>query len=688
MSRRRIAAGRPAGGAARGGRGRPRAGWRCRRSGRPARCWPRPVRARRSATPPSSRWPAPPAAASPPCSTRCRGGEISTPGVRRPTTGVAHATVWGERRRRPAARLAGGAPPAPARARAGAGRAGPARPARPRQRPAGAPPGGRPAGGAGRRPGLGARPGEVRRRRGARPLPGAAGRARRRAARRPQPGRPARRRGGAGLPGRPARPARPRGAGRRPRCWRCLGRAPVPGVAELRGELAHRVAARRAATDRLTADVRGAAADAGGALPRRSGPPAVREPRRRAGRLGRRAGRRPPACRRSTAAVERSDGARRHRAHRLAAACAGRASCGPTRCARLHLGDERARTSLPPAGPVELAAVATAVRRARDAAGDGLPQAWRDDLRRTVDDAEARLPDRLDRGGRRHGPRARADPALAAGRGRAAVGPGARRPGRRPVAAGAGRPRASSSSTTSCRCRACRASRCRPCCWSPGCWPGSCSRCVARPLVRMRARRRGRAAGRRLRAAVAEVADDEVFGPMAEVGEDAARFCQAVAGHADDGPLQGTAPSSARAGEQGVLFQSRWVSPERGSGSWLRRRSGGVGAAGGQAGPDVLAARALLPAVVGRQLGDQVQPHAAERGVAVDGGDRRAVGRLVAEVEQPAVRDRRPRGRGRRRRRAAARWRPAPRRPAAGRRGRPRSRRRRPTGGRCGRAGR
>jgi hypothetical protein len=45
----------------------------------------------------------------------------------------------------------------------------------------------------------------------------------------------------------------------------------------------------------------------------------------------------------------------------------------------------------------------------------------------------------------------------------------------------------------------------------------------------MRARRRGRAAGRRLRAAVAEVADDEVFGPIAEVGEEAARFCQAVA---------------------------------------------------------------------------------------------------------------------------------------------------------------
>ena len=40
------------------------------------------------------------------------------------------------------------------------------------------------------------------------------------------------------------------------------------GVAELRGELLHqRVAARRAATDRLTADVRGAAAALAAALP-------------------------------------------------------------------------------------------------------------------------------------------------------------------------------------------------------------------------------------------------------------------------------------------------------------------------------------------------------------------------------------------------------------------------------------
>jgi hypothetical protein len=52
---------------------------------------------------------------------------------------------------------------------------------------------------------------------------------------------------------------------------------------------------------------------------------------------------------------------------------------------------------------------------------------------------------------------------------------------------------------------------------------------VARPLVRIRARRRRRAADRRLRAAVAAVAEEEVFAPMAEVGADAARFCAAVA---------------------------------------------------------------------------------------------------------------------------------------------------------------
>jgi hypothetical protein len=52
---------------------------------------------------------------------------------------------------------------------------------------------------------------------------------------------------------------------------------------------------------------------------------------------------------------------------------------------------------------------------------------------------------------------------------------------------------------------------------------------VARPLVRLRARRRRRAAERRLRAAIDAVAADELLGPMADVREDADRFATAVA---------------------------------------------------------------------------------------------------------------------------------------------------------------
>ena len=51
---------------------------------------------------------------------------------------------------------------------------------------------------------------------------------------------------------------------------------------------------------------------------------------------------------------------------------------------------------------------------------------------------------------------------------------------------------------------------------------------VSRPLVGLRARRRGRAAGRRLRAAVDAVAEEEVLAPMLAVREDAARFRAAV----------------------------------------------------------------------------------------------------------------------------------------------------------------
>jgi hypothetical protein len=51
---------------------------------------------------------------------------------------------------------------------------------------------------------------------------------------------------------------------------------------------------------------------------------------------------------------------------------------------------------------------------------------------------------------------------------------------------------------------------------------------VARPLVRLRARRRRRAAERRLRTAVDAVAEDELLAPMAAVRADADRFRTAV----------------------------------------------------------------------------------------------------------------------------------------------------------------
>jgi energy-coupling factor transporter ATP-binding protein EcfA2 len=298
------------------------------------------------------------------------------------------------------------------------------------------------------------------------------------------------------------------------------------GVADLRGELARRVAARRAATDRLTADVRACAAalaehcatdddgpgpdtDVEGsraelvdALAVAAGVPAV------------------------TAAVERStvrDGSARtgwplvRWTRRLR----------PDPLERLHLGDERARTSLAPAGAVEQAGVDTALRRARDIAGDGLPQAWRDDLRRTVAVSEEGLADRLDR----------------------AVGGADLGPDRTPLwqravgglqwvlavvtLAGAlwllgllllgllqlddvlPLPRVEGIPMPTLLLAA-------------GLLGGFLLALVSRPVVRLRARRRGRAAGRRLHAAIESVADEDVFAPMAEVRDDAARFCAAV----------------------------------------------------------------------------------------------------------------------------------------------------------------
>ncbi len=163
------------------------------------------------------------------------------------------------------------------------------------------------------------------------------------------------------------------------------------GVPALRTELAKRVAARRAASDRLTADVRGLAGglrqhcgDAGEELPRA-------ERAALTSALSGAAG--VPAV---VSAVERS-ARRTGTTHTGWPVVRWTQRLRPDPLGRLHVGDAASRTSLPPASPAQQAAVATALRRARDTAGAGLPQAWRDDLRRTVEVSEDRLADQLDR---------------------------------------------------------------------------------------------------------------------------------------------------------------------------------------------------------------------------------------------------------------------------------------------------
>jgi len=298
------------------------------------------------------------------------------------------------------------------------------------------------------------------------------------------------------------------------------------GVADLRGALAHRVAARRAAVDRLTADVRSAAVELGAHAPARSDAGWGRREHAAlvddlgsalAGAAG------VPTI---AAAVERSavrDGAGRTGWPLLRWARKLR----PDPLARLHLGNERARSSLPPAGAVELAAVATAVRRARETAAEDLPQAWRDELRRTVEGAEEVVPDRLD--------------AAVAG---ADLGP-TRVPLWQRAVGGLQWVLALVALVGALWLLALvvlgffrlddvlplpRVQR------VPlptlllvgGLLAGLLLALVSRPLVRLRARRRARAAERGLRAAVDEVAEDVLLGPMTDVREDAARFRAAV----------------------------------------------------------------------------------------------------------------------------------------------------------------
>ncbi|HLM05356.1 MAG TPA: GTPase [Blastococcus sp.] len=298
------------------------------------------------------------------------------------------------------------------------------------------------------------------------------------------------------------------------------------GVAELRGELARRVTARRAATDRLAADVRGAAAALAEHAAADGAAPLGRRERERVvedlgDALAAAAG-----VHAVTAAVERS-------AHRDGIARTGwplvrwTRKLRPDPLERLHLGDDRARTSLPPAGPAELAGVTTAVRRAREVVGEGLPQAWRDDLRRTAEVTEADLADRLDR--------AVAGTDLGPDRvplWQRAVG-GLQWLLAAVALAGAlwllvlvvlgffqlddvvPLPRVEGLPLPTLLV-------------AGGLLAGLLLAVVSRPLVALRARRRARAAERRLRAAVDVVAEEDVLEPMAEVRADADRFRSAV----------------------------------------------------------------------------------------------------------------------------------------------------------------
>ncbi|GAB3198985.1 50S ribosome-binding GTPase [Geodermatophilus arenarius] len=296
------------------------------------------------------------------------------------------------------------------------------------------------------------------------------------------------------------------------------------GLPQLRAELGRRVGARKAATDRLTADARGAAS----ALAAHCAPDAGRDrgPDRAAreeltGALADAAG--VPAV---AAAVERS--ARRSGvAHTGWPVLRWTSKLRADPLGRLNLGDERSRTSLPQAGAVQRAGMDAALRRARDEAGRGLPPAWRDELRRTSEDTEERLPDRLDRAvaGTDLGPDRTPLWQRAAGGLQWLLALTALVGALWLLAlAGLGLlqlddvlplPRVQGIPLPTLLL-------------AGGLLAGLLLALLCRPLVAAGARRRARTARRRLTARVAEVADEEVLAPLAEARADHDRFCAAV----------------------------------------------------------------------------------------------------------------------------------------------------------------
>jgi hypothetical protein len=167
------------------------------------------------------------------------------------------------------------------------------------------------------------------------------------------------------------------------------------------------------------------------------------------------------------------------------------------------------------------------VRAAREAAGEGLPQTWRDELRRTVEVSEEQLADRLDRAvaGTDLGPQRTPLWQRAVGGLQWLL----------TLVALAGAlwllalvvfgffqlddvvplPRVEGLPLPTLLLVG-------------GLLAGALLALVARPLVGLRARRRARRAEQRLYAAVDVVAQEEVLAPMAEVREDHDRYCAAV----------------------------------------------------------------------------------------------------------------------------------------------------------------
>jgi len=216
------------------------------------------------------------------------------------------------------------------------------------------------------------------------------------------------------------------------------------GLAALRAELVARVAARRAVTERLVGDVRAVARAARGASPVDGGgmdggakdghataggaPVAVTDDEREAlvDALAQAAG--VPLVTAAVARAARSRGGVAtgwpplrlvrglrpdplRRLHLTASTAGGGARALGSGGADARAADGRAdraadgaaagrtsgRTSLPSAAPVERARAAQAVRRVADVSGDGLPEGWRTALRETSKELEAALPARLDR---------------------------------------------------------------------------------------------------------------------------------------------------------------------------------------------------------------------------------------------------------------------------------------------------